>query len=197
MKFPEHLPQLKEAPKGYEWVYRGTQWVNTKEAYIAFINIVGEDVWYYTEDKKRANGYNFHYAELVECECGVVLNTLEEQIAFAKSAVGKTFTYNNGKPFVIKDWDVSRNKGDSLHSVSVWSEIDKNGICVYLLGEDKTRTPVLNKHLKEYKKPEFLELKLNDSYTAKVYDGKVEVGCQTFPISILGELLNLHKQLKQ
>lgn len=34
----------------------------------------------------------------------------------------------------------------------------------------------------------FIEVKLNNKYTAKVFEDNIQVGCQTFPISIVKEL---------
>ena len=43
--------------------------------------------------------------------------------------------------------------------------------------------------------PEFYELKLNASYTAIVTKETIKVGCQTFPITILKQLQELHNKL--
>lgn len=47
----------------------------------------------------------------------------------------------------------------------------------------------------ELPKPKFVEVKLNSDYTAKVYKDKIEVGCQTFPISVLETLNETVKSL--
>lgn len=43
--------------------------------------------------------------------------------------------------------------------------------------------------------PQVKELKLNDSYTAVIHKDRVEVGCQTFPIEQVEEILKLSKEL--
>jgi len=54
------------------------------------------------------------------------------------------------------------------------------------------RLPITNKFVEFLPKSQvinFKEVKLNADYTAKVYADKVEVGCQTFPSSVLHDLL--------
>jgi hypothetical protein len=44
--------------------------------------------------------------------------------------------------------------------------------------------------------PEYIEVKLNDSYTAKIYKNKIKVGCQEFPIEIVEKLKKALGELK-
>lgn len=45
-------------------------------------------------------------------------------------------------------------------------------------------------------KPAFVEVKLNDEHTAKVYKDRVEVGCQSFPVDVVGKLAEALEKVK-
>lgn len=194
MQFPKNFPNIRHAPQGYSWVYRGYKWESFTKSHIAYITDE-EDWWSYSSEPQLAGGHKLHYAELVKD--GPVILTTDEKITLAKSMVGKTYTWNGGTPFLITGWNISKDDKDTKISVCVWNDIKDNGISVYVIGKNMTSSPVTDNRLKEVVTPKFLELKLNDTYTAKVYEDKVEVGCQTFDIHVLADLLLLHKQLKK
>lgn len=43
----------------------------------------------------------------------------------------------------------------------------------------------------------FVEVELNSEYTAKVYKDKIEVGCQTFPITIIDKLAEASRKIQK
>jgi hypothetical protein len=190
MKIPTYLPSIKEPRKGYKWVYRGQGWENnsTKANYATHSDTYG---WSYYDNNHPLGLSHKHYVELVKDH-----SSLEEQIVLAKAMVGKTYKWRNDEPMVIESWHVTNSASHCDHGAMVVQEVISNDVCVYVVA-NYAQYPVTNQDLVEIIKPEFYELKLNKDYTAKVYEGKFTVGCQTFPISVLGELLNLHKKHKE
>lgn len=45
--------------------------------------------------------------------------------------------------------------------------------------------------------PDYIEVPLNEKYTAKVTKTEIAVGCQTFPIDILQKLVQAHNQIEK
>jgi len=125
----------------------------------------------------------------------VCVETLEEKIALAKSYIGKKVIgecINNPftveKVYVVTDKDTAR-KLDIL-SLIVEEYLETNGNVVVLVG-GYIAVPLDVVELV----PETVTIKLNDDYSATVYNDRIEVGCQTFPISILKELSEAHKSI--
>lgn len=189
MNPPTNLPKLKDPQPGYKWVYRGTGWYS-KCANYAWYNKSNYDDWEYATNSGASGLDNTHYCEQVKDEP----MTIEEQIVKAKSMIGKTYTRNRVSGVVVT-WHVTNTPSMSDHSVLVVEEVERNGICVYVRDERRRQIPVNCEDYLEVAKPEYISLKLNEDYTAKVYKDKLTVGCQTFPISILDDLKALHAQV--
>ncbi len=195
MKIPKHLPRLREAPKGYQWVYRGTNWNSGGDSTteIAFSNSEHlEDGWSYHERGSACGFEDYHYVELEP----ITHSSLEEQITLAKSMVGKSYKWKGKKTQEVKSWAVTSNANWDIYSCLVCDEVCKNDVCVYVLFDDKGQIPVLNKDLEEIVKPISHKLRISSDYTAEVFIDRIEVGCQTIPIEIVEQLLELNKNLQ-
>lgn len=197
MKAPKEVPSPKTPDAGYEWVYRGMGWVNTAYEcdYCTYRDYAGFN--YYSAGNSKPAGYgDAHYFELVKSK-----NTLEAKIEYAKELVGKKVYFTSqtteitGK-YYVDSWHVTNTKPSNLGEESlVDKELKANGVCVYVLLSSGVHVPVNSERLELDKTPEYKEVKLNSSYTAKVYKDKIEVGCQTFPVSILKELTKALKEV--
>lgn len=191
MTFPTNLPEIRKAPKGKRWVYRGAGWTANSVLY-AWINTGRSEAWNYSEYTSNASGVgHLHYAELVDDD----RQTLEDKIELAKSMIGKKFM-TESKTYKVNGWSITNEACIVKHSGLVCDSVKENGVCVYFTTESKHQIPVDYKDLKEVVEPDHLEYSLNSMYDAKVYKDRIVVGCQTFPISILEDLLALHKELK-
>jgi len=194
MKIPDKFPALKAPKNGYEWVARGLAWRSDKPADFAIINNdVVNDVWCYCDGGDSVGMHNLYYVE----EVLIARLPIEKQIVMAKDMVGKTFLWKNRDMVTIKSWHVTNERSYTKHSGMVVDEVTEFGVSVYVLDTDGAQYPVTCEHITEYVKPSYKEVVINKTYTAKVYADKIEVGCQTFPIAILSELLDLHKKLKE
>lgn len=120
--------------------------------------------------------------------------TIEEQLKYAKSLVGRTVKYNISKPsksnasITVESYNIIIS---GVSSGCVDSVVERDGYCVYISsGVFSIPIECVTKIMPDYK-----ELKLNDQYTANVYKDKVEVGCQTFTINQVKEILKLSEDL--
>ena len=117
--------------------------------------------------------------------------SMEEQIKLAKSYIGKTIM-NAG--WVVEKVNVVlfKDEASRLKIASGWvcDDIDENGFSV-VVSNDGYAYPVMMAVIG----PDSLTVKLNDNYSAKVFKDKLVVGCQTFPSSILYDLVEAHKSL--
>jgi hypothetical protein len=121
--------------------------------------------------------------------------SLEKQIELAKSFIGKNVEYNDGAlSYKVEKVNVVLSIQEALGlkicSNLVKDEIQNKGYAV-VLSDDNFAHPVELVKLTTKSK----EVVLNDRYTAKVYTDKIKVGCQTFPISILDELIEARNSL--
>lgn len=116
--------------------------------------------------------------------------TIPQQVAFAKSIIGKTYQWKKTAPSKVVSVHVTINRDSQSQSQLVNEVVEDDGICVFITDHIGCTLPVKSYHFHEYvePKPDFIEVKLNDSYTAKVYLDKIVVGCQTFPIDTLDKL---------
>ena len=121
---------------------------------------------------------------------------MEEQVKLAKSYIGKTvssvkdgvITHKVEKVNVVLS--IKEAMKLKICSILVQDEIQNKGYAV-VVSDDILAYPVELVKLTAKSK----EVVLNESYTAKVYSDKIEVGCQTFPISILDELIEARNSL--
>jgi hypothetical protein len=137
------------------------------------------------DDKERYE-YSSNWFEKVSN----VTKSIDELISIAKSYIGKTVE-SDGERFKVSDIDVYVSKTRATSSSTlVFDYFQKNGFCVAVVGEYFT-IPVDQVVLAK----DSIEVPLNDTYNANVYKDKIVVGCQTFPISILDELVAAHNSL--
>jgi len=123
--------------------------------------------------------------------------TIEDQITFANTLIGKkslksihTSIYLDWIPVGIRIYTGNCNYEDS--SGSVMEYMKTHDVCVALIDENNYKSyPVAL-----IEPPvESVTVKLNDVYTVEVTKNSITVGCQTFPVSILEDLIKAHKQL--
>jgi hypothetical protein len=119
--------------------------------------------------------------------------TLEQDLELARTFLNKdVVSRNGGEKFTVKRIKVYL-KEDGEHrnsSVTVMGEIEKNGYCVTLIG-NKYHIPVSD----AVEPPISKTVKLNDTYNAVVTKTEVKVGCQTFPINKIRELIEANESL--
>ena len=148
-----------------------------------FIRVIGS-VEYFFEDR----------FELVS-KVKLVLS-MEEQIKLAKSFIGKEINYVIGTSSHLRFTPTKMMVylGDTRDGMSplVIEEFEKSGFVVVVYNKLQS-IPVMVCSLYI---PQFKEVKLNSEYTAKVYENQIVVGCQTIPISVIGELNKALKELK-
>jgi hypothetical protein len=186
---PTNFDNLKTPKTGYQWVSRGKGWNNDDEKSASY-GACNDGIWKYYENNDPMGWAGTEYAELVLID----RPSLEEQIKLAKSMVGKEFIWGDS-PFKATEWKITNSLSSRVHSGSVYDEVAEFGVCVYLQSVGGMQCPVLCEDLIEVIKPKFIEVTLNGTYNAKVYEDKIEVGCQTFPISILEDLVKASREI--
>ena len=187
---PTNLPPLPEPNKGYHYEYRGSNWDSKVPTNYIFIGNTPDSTWIqFINEKWCSSGCTGHYFEMVKDDW-----TLEEQIAYAKSCIGKTFLFHQSDKRKIVSMGVACQV-DYLNLPSLINdELCDKGTCVYLVDNMGSKISVNNDSYKEV--PTFIEVELNDDYTAKVYKNSIEVGCQTFPIGIIAKLRQAQEDLR-
>lgn len=103
--------------------------------------------------------------------------TFEEQLALAKTYVGKKVFYEGREPFLVEKVTVMHETDDFKLSDIVNTYIRKNGWCVMLSGvrDDCFKIKVLLPVTAVQLAPEFTEVTLNCGVEAQIYDDKVMV----------------------
>lgn len=130
--------------------------------------------------------------------------TIDEQIALAKSFIGKTVQSNpKGETrgvavsySVIYDLEKYYANHELESHDAVQKVFDRDGFVVLLEWYDPDNTFCGNSVLNVIECPKEEIVKLNDNYQAVVSKDTIKVGCQTFPVSILDELKEAHKKLQ-
>jgi hypothetical protein len=119
------------------------------------------------------------------------LDNLEDKIKLANSYLGKKFlghTIDN----VCVVCNIEQARLLNVASSFVQLALKENAPLVVVSSlKGNVSLPLEKVVLDE----EYEEVELNDTYTAKVYKDKIEVGCQTFPISILDALYDAHEKI--
>jgi hypothetical protein len=124
-----------------------------------------------------------------------VLDNIRKELEEARKLVGKTIIHNDG--FVKYDvgevgLHIYKEPTEGI-SLSVQGEAKTRGYCVYIISKN-------GKYSNPYKAVEvvqdFVDIVLNDQYSAKVYKDKVVVGCQTFTMDKVKEILDAGNKLK-
>lgn len=113
-------------------------------------------------------------------------NKMEGQIEIAKSLLGKTVKFETNVEFTVKDIKVLFS--DTQPNVTAnTSKVLKTQGFVVVVTNGIHFVSVTDVRLA----PEFIDFKLNDSYSAKIYKDKVVVGCQTFTKEVVLALAGL------
>jgi hypothetical protein len=138
---------------------------------------------------KQGYEYTGRYFELAEaCE----ENKMREAYELAKSLVGKTVVCDNGDAMYNVAGVIFRQ--DKTDDVGIGQTcrnfLKDNG---WLVGVKLGYSNYPVQRVKEV--PSKIDVKLNDSYTATVSKGNVKVGCQTFPIEKIQEIIDAHNKL--
>lgn len=119
--------------------------------------------------------------------------SLSEQVKIAESLIGKRVIDKDkaitGYIQTFTHLSVTNKWGDNC-SALVKEYLTTHEYCV-VLHSNYVAVPYDSVELV----PDEIEVKLNDTYTAKVTKDSIKVGCQTFPVSILKELNEALKNL--
>jgi hypothetical protein len=177
LNLPEGMPQPPELPDGYEYVNRGWAWEASNVTYIYY----GNDKWFnFNPDKKSfANGVRaYYYLEIIKKETKEKVMSLEEQIKFAKSLVGKRIALRAyGKSTLITNIFISDEIYGhmNLNSKKECEEIlKKQDIFVMIQGDNYGR-PIL-----PTSKPEDFEIQKEvevNGYIAEDMGNYYKFGC--------------------
>jgi hypothetical protein len=195
MNPPQHSTNLKDLEPGYIWSYRGIKWQPGYHCTYAVLHDDEATFKYYNGLPAGTRGS--HYYEKVK----IATPTLEDKIQRAKDLIGKKVLFTAQSIGVVKtkvaSWHVTSTTPPALDERSlIYKYLQDNDACVYVVLGNNSHVPVDSERLEVIVEPEYKEVDLNGSYTAKVYKDKIEVGCQTFNVSILEELIQAHKELK-
>jgi hypothetical protein len=138
---------------------------------------------------KQGYAYTGKYFELAEVS---EETKMKEAFALARSLVGKTVMCDDGDAkYTVTGIIFRQDKTD--HVGLGWScekFLKENG---WLVGVQFGTMNYPVQMVKEL--PTDIDVKLNGSYTATVSKGSVKVGCQTFPIEKIQEIIDAHNKL--
>lgn len=204
---PSYLTQIKDAPEGYHWEYRGKAWSAENVMYAIHRVEDGYD-WIYGSImvKGQANGNsNYYYVELVknsDLSLDQHVRNADKLLNSGHPLVDNPDMYNKMSGYssdskIRKFNYVSiRYKGDGKAPAVVSNFINRNNrqFCV-TLSDGESYVPYELLMVKP--KKEFVEVELNSRYTAEVYKDKIVVGCQTFPTSILDKLADALEEIEK
>lgn len=134
-------------------------------------------------------GYTEKYFELAETS---EETKMQEAFALAKSLVGKTIVYDDGDTkYIVTGVIFRQDKTDHVGlGYTCKNFLKENGWVVGVKFNGLTYPVQLVKEL-----PTDIDVKLNGSYTATVSKGSVKVGCQTFPIEKIQDIIDAHNKL--
>lgn len=159
----------------------GCIWITHNKIY-EVVGVDSDGDPYIINDPGDENVYFSYRFKLVEND----LPSIEEQIKLAKSYLHKNVRpIAGGDEGIVFEILVHIKKPNS--SGGVMDFYKEHGYCVEVKYSKHWALPVTELQLS----PEFKELKLNNSYTAKIYPDKVVVGCQEFSIETIKELAKL------
>jgi len=117
--------------------------------------------------------------------------SMEEQVKLAKSYIGKTVVSKKGSKFKVEEVLVIIDDNQlSKVSITVHNYYRDNKYAI-IVKNDMYSNPITEVTLAPAEKI----VKLNASYDAIVTKETIQVGCQTFPISILDELVEAKNKL--
>jgi len=112
-----------------------------------------------------------------------------EQIRLAKAMIGKEVKNKKGLKFTPECISIVYSESNCI-SPPMRQEVDDNGFCVYVTGQG-LYCPVMEVKIA----PEIKTVKLNENHTAEVHEDKIVVGCQTFDIENIRNLVRAYDEL--
>jgi hypothetical protein len=153
--------------------------------------------YFYIRNNGAVIGYGkYRFVEMEEAKTPHnVLDEIRKEMEEAKELVGKFVIYNNGslKLEVTKvNFYIDKASDTNEASQSVREEAQRKGYCVYIISKNGLLYPYKDVKVVE----EFINVGLNEQYSARVYKDKVIVGCQTFTIDKVKDILDANKKLK-
>ena len=168
---------------------------NENDNYPEFLVLVGQ------QNKRSTDSYDPECFELVESASDFIdisKLSVPAQLELAKKYVGKIVKCNHpdGNKSLIKLDDVTVHYiGGLSSSIYVNEVVERDGICITMIGCWSSIPFLFAQIPVEPPKPTTKILKLNASYDATITKDTVKVGCQTFPISIIEQILAESKKL--
>ena len=149
------------------------------------IQLGSDNTIYIRDNDNDEASYGPEYFELVD----EYSTNLLEKLNIAKSYIGKSVTYlSGGNSLTIQKVELVTLESElKNYSTHIESQFRKDGYAVVMIGNGgsiafENIVKIVEKSSK---------LVLNKEYTAIVYKDRVEVGCQTFPISVVENILKL------
>lgn len=119
---------------------------------------------------------------------------ISDQIEFAKSLIGKKVEYDADdvkNTITVTDWSITGKSTANNYSTLVREYAAKHGVCVFLTSGGKSIPLCSCKVVGDV-----ITVKLNSYYKAEISADGIQVGCQTFPLSIIKELADAVKQVQ-
>jgi hypothetical protein len=175
---------------GFTLKYRGMAWENGGNAtmYGYYYENQGE---IFRNSGRPGAMLCHHYWEIVKVDKDFNQLTLEEKIKAAQALVKNDPEY--------KDWKVLILAVADHHNpviVLEYYEEQQKPIVIFKNKKNGMEKPFTAKVYDKPSKPSKVKVVLNSQYTAEVSKDSIVVGCQTFPIEILDELIEARNKLK-
>lgn len=183
LNLPKEIPQPPEPPDGYEYVDRGFAWRANDVHYICYDKGLGSKAWSGVsriQDKYHANGLDgCYYLEVVKKEEKTM--TLEQQIKFAKSLVGKRIRsiVLTNETFLIQSFNVGHVIPNRFHSTvkdDARETLKKQDVFVFISGAGYDRLILPDSKPSDFEIQK--EVKVN-GYVAEDMGDYYKFGCAT------------------
>lgn len=136
-------------------------------------------------------GYTLANFKLVEFAKPSEETKMKEAYELAKSLFGKTVECDDGTKYTVTGVIFRQDKTDNLGLGAACGKFLKDNGWVIGVKFNGMNYPV--QRVKEV--PADIDIKLNGGYTATVSKGSVKVGCQTFPIEKIQEIIDAYNKL--
>lgn len=175
--------KVKRLPEHY-----GAFYYDVDETYIiSKISRCGKDIHICNSKGKECSWWDDNKFKLVSSEPDYL-----EQFREATKLIGKKVSYDN--------MGTSHMKVNNVVLISKESKTHKSGFVEKYLDTHEFCVVCIDGYVsipfeKVTPEEEYKELKISDEYTAKVYEDKVEVGCQTIPLDTVKELIKLAESI--
>jgi hypothetical protein len=186
----------KQKPrKGFKYVGQGTN----RNPLTVILGVERDEMWgldgvqfthYHLGDSERMDYYltNSKWDELFGAAAYIYDRSLEEQIAYAESVLNKPMQFKSGMKtkYTFTRYEVMTHLIGKTVSASIQKKFKATKKPFVYLAVDNY-TAMLDE-VELIPVPEYVEVKLNEGYTAKVYKDKMVVGCQTISPEVIDKL---------